>query len=66
MALACYAAFAVPMGKRTLAGHVQAIFTTPTAKDAAGQIAASVRRLLHEPPREAKQARGAEERRAGR
>lgn len=55
-ALACYALFAVPMGKRTLAGHVGAVFTTPTAKDAASQIARSVKKLVaqRKPEKDAK------------
>lgn len=44
--LALLAAFTVPMGKRTLAGHAAAIFTTPVARDAARDVTASVRRVF--------------------
>lgn len=44
--LALFAAFTVPMGKRTFAGHIGAVFTTPVAKDAARDVTNSVRRVF--------------------
>jgi hypothetical protein len=44
--LALYAAFSVPMGRRTLSGHVVAVFTTPVAKNAATDIAGAVKRVF--------------------
>ncbi len=44
--LALLAAFTVPMGKRTLAGHAAAIFTTPTAREAARDVTSSIRRAF--------------------
>ena len=46
VALALYAAFAVPMGRRTLSGHVVAVFTTPVAKEAAEDVAGAVKRVF--------------------
>lgn len=43
--IALYAIFTVPMGRRTLAGHAAAIFTTPVAKNAASDVTRAVRRL---------------------
>lgn len=44
--LALLAAFTVPMGRRTLAGHAAAVFTTPVARDAARDVTSTVRRVL--------------------
>lgn len=46
MALALFAAFTIPMGRRTLSGHVVAVFTTPVAKNAASDIAGAIRRAV--------------------
>ncbi|MCC6648687.1 MAG: hypothetical protein IT374_24375 [Polyangiaceae bacterium] len=46
VALALLAAFTVPMGKRTLAGHAAAVFTTPAARAAARDVTSSVRRVF--------------------
>jgi hypothetical protein len=45
LALAAYAFFYMPLGRRTPWGHVAAIFSTRPAKDAAEDVATTGRQL---------------------
>lgn len=48
IALAAYAFFFMPVGRRTPWGHVHAIFTTPPAREAAEDVATTGKRMVEE------------------